>query len=160
MKPTMRAARMGAIAILCCIAAPAMARGYHGGDGRGSGCLPSSLRHTLAEVSQRFGHVQVISAHRPGARIAGSGHRSLHADCRAVDFNPPAGKYNEVVAWLASHHNGGLGTYSCGMHHIHIDNGAHVRFHKCEGGGTRHARRHSGRKHHAHRGGRRHYAQS
>jgi len=98
-------------------------------------CLPASLQNTLGQIRSLFGPVSVVSAHRPGARIAGSGRRSYHASCRAVDFNPPPGKYSQVVAWLRQNHNGGLGTYSCGMHHIHIDNGPHVRFHKCQGGG-------------------------
>lgn len=153
---------MGAIAVLCLMALPAEARRHRDGGHEGGGCMPSSLRHTLAEVSQRFGHVEVISAHRPGATIAGSGRRSYHADCRAVDFNPPAGKYAQVAAWLKANHHGGVGTYSCGMHHIHIDNGPGVRFHKCEGssGGHRHASRNGKGKRHASRsGGKRRHAQ-
>lgn len=134
MKLSLSTARMGAIAVLCCLSAPAFAKTHHHGGG-GTGCLPSSLRSTLAQVSQRFGHVEVVSAHRPGATISGSGRRSLHADCRAVDFNPPPGKYKQVVAWLHANHSGGVGTYSCGMNHIHIDTGPRYRFHKCQGGG-------------------------
>ena len=95
-------------------------------------CMPSALAATLNVIRSKFGPVQVISAHRPGARIAGSGKASYHASCRAVDFNPPAGRYSEVVSWLKANHNGGVGTYSCGMHHIHIDNGPRVRFHHCQ----------------------------
>jgi uncharacterized protein YcbK (DUF882 family) len=47
-----------------------------------------------------------------------------------VDFNPPPGRYRAVLAWLARNHDGGLGTYSGGFSHIHIDNGPRVRFHK------------------------------
>jgi len=94
-------------------------------------CLPSSLKAKLDEVRSKFGPVKIVSAHRPGARIAGSGRRSLHASCRAVDFHPPKGKHAEVVAWLKANHSGGVGTYSCGMHHIHIDAGPRVRFHHC-----------------------------
>ena len=93
------------------------------------GCLPSSLRATIRAVEARFGAVQVISTHRLGARIAGSRKRSLHASCRAVDFNPPPGRYRAVLAWLTRNHSGGLGTYSGGFHHIHIDNGPRVHFH-------------------------------
>ncbi len=96
-----------------------------------TGCLPASIKAKLSEIRSKFGPVSIVSAHRPGARIAGSGHRSLHASCRAVDFHPPAGKYSQVVNWLQSTHSGGVGTYSCGMHHIHIDNGGRVRFHHC-----------------------------
>lgn len=94
-------------------------------------CLPGSLKSKLAQIRAKFGPIRVVSAHRPGARIAGSGKRSYHASCRAVDFHPPKGKYRQVVAWLKKTHSGGVGTYSCGMHHVHIDNGPRVRFHHC-----------------------------
>jgi uncharacterized protein YcbK (DUF882 family) len=94
-------------------------------------CVPKDLQRTLNEVRRKFGPVRVVSTHRPGAKIAGSGRRSLHADCRAVDFTPPAGKYKQVAAWLKANHSGGVGTYSCGMNHIHIDNGSRTRFHRC-----------------------------
>lgn len=94
-------------------------------------CLPSSLKAKLNEIRAKFGPVRIVSTHRPGARIAGSGKRSYHASCRAVDFHPPKGKYSQVVAWLKANHSGGVGTYSCGMHHIHMDNGPRVRFHHC-----------------------------
>jgi len=103
-------------------------------------CVPSELRQTLSEIESRFGRVQVISTNRPGAKVAGTGRRSKHADCRAVDFTPPRGKYQEVAAWLKQNHHGGVGTYSCGMHHIHIDNGSQVRWHKCSGGGSKSAK--------------------
>ena len=96
-----------------------------------SGCLPASLKSKLAEIRQKFGPVSIVSTHRPGARIAGSGKSSYHASCRAVDFHPPKGKYSAVVAWLKANHAGGVGTYSCGMHHVHIDNGPRIRFHHC-----------------------------
>ena len=97
-------------------------------------CIPQDLKRTIAEVERRFGSVRVISTNRPGAKIAGSGRRSKHADCRAVDFTPPRGKYGQVASWLKANHNGGVGTYSCGMNHIHIDNGQNTRWHKCSGG--------------------------
>lgn len=96
-------------------------------------CLPGSLKHTLAQIRSKFGSVQVISTSRPGARTP-NGKPSYHASCRAVDFNAPSGKYAAVVAWLKANHNGGLGTYSCGMSHIHIDNGPNYRWHTCGGG--------------------------
>jgi hypothetical protein len=99
-------------------------------EAAGSGCLPGVLKQRLSEIRARFGPVSIISSHRPGARVAGSGRRSLHADCRAVDFKP-SGNYSAVVAYLKANHNGGVGTYSCGMNHIHIDAGPMVRFHKC-----------------------------
>lgn len=95
------------------------------------GCLPASIRSTLSTIRAKFGSVEIVSTFRRGARIAGSGHMSYHASCRAVDFHPSRGSYGRVLAWLKSNFHGGLGTYSCGMHHIHIDNGPSVRFHHC-----------------------------
>lgn len=122
--------RLSAAVLACCLYltsagqdSPAMAAG--------ASCLPGVLKSRLAEITRKFGPVRVISAHRPGARIAGSGQRSYHASCRAVDFHPPSGKYRQVVAYLQQTHNGGVGTYSCGLNHIHLDNGPRVRFHKC-----------------------------
>jgi uncharacterized protein YcbK (DUF882 family) len=94
-------------------------------------CLPGNVRNTLSQIEKRFGRIQVVSTHRPGARIAGNGNTSYHASCRAADFAAPKGKHGAVVSWLKSNFSGGVGTYSCGMHHIHIDNGPHVRWHKC-----------------------------
>ena len=115
----------------------------------GSGCLPGVLKARLSQIRSRFGSVRVISTFRRGARIAGSGRRSFHASCRAVDFYPPRGKYRAVVNWLKRNHFGGIGTYSCGMHHIHIDNGPRIRFHKCvnrRGRSSRYAKRRRSRK--------------
>jgi uncharacterized protein YcbK (DUF882 family) len=95
-----------------------------------TGCLPSVLKSRLSSIRSMFGPVTVVSAHRPGARIRGSGKPSYHGSCRAVDFVPPSGKYDRVVRWLYANHEGGVGTYTC-MNHIHIDNGPSVRFSKC-----------------------------
>lgn len=102
-----------------------------GGSAASAACMPSELKALLNRIEGRFGSVQVVSTDRPGARIAGSGRMSYHASCRAVDFNPPAGKYDAVVAWLHDNHGGGVGTYGCGMHHIHIDTGPKVHWHTC-----------------------------
>lgn len=102
---------------------------------KGASCLPASIQAKFSEINQKFGPVRIVSAHRRGARVRGTGRPSYHASCRAADFHPPRGKYKEVLAYLRQTHGGGLGTYSCGMNHIHIDNGPRVRFHKCEGGG-------------------------
>ena len=114
-----------------------------------SSCLPGVLKRRLSQIRAKFGSVRVISTYRRGARIAGSGRRSYHASCRAVDFHPPRGKYRAVVSWLKRNHFGGIGTYSCGMYHIHIDNGPRVRFHHCvnrRGRPTRYAKRSRSRK--------------
>jgi hypothetical protein len=96
-----------------------------------SSCLPSSLKSRIAQINQKFGRVSVISTYRRGARMP-SGRRSFHASCQAVDFKPPSGKYAQVAGWLKANHGGGVGTYSCGLHHIHIDSGPRVRFHSCQ----------------------------
>jgi hypothetical protein len=91
-----------------------------------TGCLPMQLRAALADVQARFGPVEVISTHRPGARIRG-GHMSKHASCQAVDFKPARGTYRQVAAYLRSSWQGGFGTYTSG--HIHIDTGPHYTWH-------------------------------
>lgn len=96
------------------------------------GCLPGSVKSMLRQIESRFGRVRVISSFRKGARIAGSGRRSYHASCRAVDFYPPKGKKAAVIAYLKRNFNGGIGTYRCRMHHVHIDNGPRVRWSKCQ----------------------------
>lgn len=116
---------------LCFIALVSGATGVTPASAAATSCLPASLKAKLSQIRTKFGPVRIVSTHRKGARIAGSGKRSYHASCRAVDFHPPKGKYSQVVSWLKSTHSGGVGTYSCGMRHIHIDNGSKVRFHKC-----------------------------
>jgi len=96
-----------------------------------SSCLPSALKARLSQISKKFGHVSVLSTYRRGARMP-NGRPSFHASCRAVDFTPPRGKYSQVASWLKANHGGGVGTYSCGMHHIHIDTGPRIRFHHCQ----------------------------
>jgi uncharacterized protein YcbK (DUF882 family) len=99
-----------------------------------TGCLPGSLHNTLGQIRAKFGPVRIVSTFRRGAMIAGSGRRSLHASCRAVDFYAPPGKRAAVIAWLRSNHTGGLGIYGCSMSHIHIDNGGRYSWNKCIGG--------------------------
>lgn len=102
------------------------------GSAASRGCLPGSIRSILSQIESRFGRVRVISTFRRGARIAGSGRRSYHASCRAVDFHPPRGKYRAVLAYLRHNFGGGIGTYRCNMRHIHIDTGPRVRWRKCQ----------------------------
>jgi Peptidase M15 len=101
----------------------------HGGPSTSRACLPYELKNALATIESRFGPVKVVSTHRPGARIAGTHYASYHATCRAVDFHPAPGKYREVLAYLRSSWNGGLGTYSGQMHHLHIDVGPKIVWH-------------------------------
>ena len=120
------------------MAEPQVQRGHRqrqrhaGGNSVSTACLPPALKSALAGVQSRFGPVTVVSAHRRGARIRGSGRTSLHASCQAVDFRPAPGTYAAVASHLRSTWHGGLGTYSAG--HIHIDTGANYRWH--QGGGA------------------------
>lgn len=95
-------------------------------------CVPGSIKAKLGEVRRKFGRIKIISTYRRGARIAGSRRASYHRYCRAVDFNPPRGKYWQVAKYLKrTWRKGGIGTYSGRMNHIHIDNsGRLTRWHK------------------------------
>jgi hypothetical protein len=46
-----------------------------------SSCTPSHLTSALKQVEAECGSAKIISAHRPGARIRGTGHVSQHASC-------------------------------------------------------------------------------
>ncbi len=99
-------------------------------------CLPYQIKAALEKANQACG-ITVISTHRPGARIAGTGHQSMHATCRAADFttrNPPC-----VIQALADW-RGKLSTDYHRVRHFHIDDGSYARF--AHGGGhRRHAKR-------------------
>jgi uncharacterized protein YcbK (DUF882 family) len=92
-------------------------------------CTPSTLRTALADIEQRYGKPQIVSTYRKGAMIAGTKHPSYHASCRAVDFHPPRGRYAETLSYLKANFDGGIGTYSGRMHHLHIDDGSKKIFH-------------------------------
>jgi hypothetical protein len=99
-------------------------RRSYGGARASRSCLTQQARTLLGRIEARFGHVQVISTCRPGARIATTGKISKHASGQAIDFRAP-GKKRQVVQWLiANHHSGGTMTYS-DMDHIHVDVGYH-----------------------------------
>ena len=137
------------LAVLSFASLPSITPASAASASTGSGCLPGSIKATLNAIRAKFGPVSIVSTFRRGARIAGTGHMSYHASCRAVDFHPPKGKYNAVLAYLQKTHSGGLGTYSCGMHHLHIDNGPRVRFHHCvNASGTPIGKRYASRKRH------------
>jgi uncharacterized protein YcbK (DUF882 family) len=105
------------VVALALLAIPSVALGAT----TGTNCLPASLKARLAEVQRKFGPLKVVSTHRAGAKIRGTGRTSLHASCRAVDFIPPKGKYAAVVSYLKRANSGHTLTYSSG--HIHIDTG-------------------------------------
>ncbi len=93
-----------------------------------TGCLPGVIKSRLAEIRKKFGPVTIISTMRRGARISGSGRRSKHADCRAVDFKVK--NKMKVYRWLNKIHNGGVGLYHGPCSHIHIDNGSRTRWNR------------------------------
>lgn len=99
-------------------------------------CLPYQIKAALEKANQACG-ITVISAHRPGARIAGTGHVSKHATCHAADFttkNPPC------VLLALSDWRGKLSTDYSRVRHFHIDDGSYARF--AHGGSRRrHAKR-------------------
>ena len=92
-------------------------------------CMPAKIRNELAHLSARWGAINIVSHHRPGARIAGTRYTSYHATCEAVDFHPAPGSYEAVRSYLDKNWDGGFGTYSGRMHHLHIDTGPKLRWH-------------------------------
>lgn len=89
--------------------------------------LPKPLRAALTRVQDRCDGFRVTSAYRPGARVAGSGGRSLHAINKAADFR--VSKWSCAYAALKGW-KGGLSldptTVRCGAvqcPHIHISYG-------------------------------------
>jgi hypothetical protein len=93
-------------------------------------CLPSDIRAQLSRMSHCG--IKIGSTFRRNAVIAGTGRRSYHASCRAVDFHARdrGCAMRALAGW-----KGGVITYSGGHNHIHIDNGPRLRAHN--GGGAR-----------------------
>lgn len=54
-------------------------------------CLPKVVCKTMREVADRFGTVKIVSSYRPAADNAkrGGAKKSMHIQCRAVDFLVP-----------------------------------------------------------------------
>jgi uncharacterized protein YcbK (DUF882 family) len=88
-----------------------------------SRCLPKTLLRVLADVAQRFGEVKVISGYRSPDhnRRVGGATRSMHLECRAIDFYV-AGRNGGLLSYLAGRREvGGYARYPFGSYHI--DNG-------------------------------------
>ena len=83
--------------------------------------MPVSVANKLRVVESKFGKIRITSSCRPGATVRKTGRPSMHRYCRAVDFNPPRGKYRQVARYLKTTWGGGVGTYSGRFNHIHID---------------------------------------
>lgn len=88
-------------------------------------CLPASLMTVIYDVAERFGAVRIISTYRDrrhNARVGGAT-RSMHLDCRAIDFIV-SGNRKGLIAYLRTRPEvGGIGYYPGS--HLHIDDGAH-----------------------------------
>jgi len=83
--------------------------------------MPVSVANKLRVVESKFGKIRISSSCRRGATVRKTGRPSMHRYCRAVDFNPPRGKYRQVAGYLKTTWGGGVGTYSGRFNHIHID---------------------------------------
>jgi hypothetical protein len=86
-------------------------------------CLPKTLLNVLYDVGMKFGDVKVISGYRSRShnRAVGGASRSLHMECRAIDFFV-TGAGKGVLEWLVRQKAvGGYKRYPFGS--FHIDNG-------------------------------------
>lgn len=79
--------------------------------------LPGPLVAKIRQIQSACPGFRVISAFRPGARIAGANHRSLHAVHRAADISGPDYRcaYRQLRGWA-----GGVSTDAWRMAHIHM----------------------------------------
>jgi hypothetical protein len=85
---------------------------------RGMASLHGQLAAKAQEIVASCGST-VISGSRPGARIAGSGHASLHASGRAVDIRGnPHCIYSHLQGWP-----GGYSVDYGSVQHVHISLG-------------------------------------
>lgn len=85
--------------------------------GVATSALPTPLQNALRQVAASCSGFRVISAHRPGARIAGTGRPSLHASGRAADF--VVRDYSCAYAILRSF-PGGVSMDASRVSHIHV----------------------------------------
>jgi hypothetical protein len=80
------------------------------------GTLAAKAREIVASCGST-----VISSLRPGARIAGTGHLSMHASGRAVDVRGnPSCIYGHLQGWP-----GGYSVDYGSVQHVHISLGGH-----------------------------------
>jgi hypothetical protein len=80
------------------------------------GTLAAKAREIVASCGST-----VISSFRPGARIAGTGHISMHASGRAVDIRGnPSCIYGHLQGW-----RGGYSVDYGAVQHVHISLGGH-----------------------------------
>ena len=117
---TARKARLAAAAKAKAIAAERAA--MNNIDGKSIGCLPAAIKQVLFDITRLFGPVHVNSSYRSPShnRSVGGASRSLHMECRAVDFRV-AGNHQRVMKYIVSRSE--VGGYKNYGGHIHIDNG-------------------------------------
>jgi hypothetical protein len=106
--------------------------------------VPSIIQSFLAAVQSQCGSVKVISGHRPGARVAGSGIVSCHATGQAADYtiSSPACALRVAAGYQHLGHSNDYGRVA----HFHVSSCAReagMRF--AHGGGSRYARARSTR---------------
>jgi uncharacterized protein YcbK (DUF882 family) len=91
-------------------------------EGKSIACLPSAIKQVLFDLTRLFGPVHVNSSYRSPShnRNVGGASRSLHMECRAVDFRV-AGNQQRVMKYITSRSE--VGGYKHYGGHIHIDNG-------------------------------------
>jgi hypothetical protein len=131
-------------------------RSGHSGRGPSASDLIGPLQSKVTEIQSACG-ARLVSGYRPGARVAGSGHPSLHSvyPARAADMSGnPSCIYSHLQGW-----QGGYSTDYGRVRHVHFSYsppGAgylagkewHARFahysggHHHSGGNHRYARRH------------------
>ena len=96
-------------------------------SGHATACLPPDLRRVLNEVVANYGPIRINSTSRSHShnRRVGGAPRSLHLECRAIDFAYHRSRRGKLISFLRNHWAvGGLGNYGSGGH-IHIDDGPH-----------------------------------
>ena len=112
--------------------------------------LPSQLASIVNRIESTCPGMHPISAYRPGARIRGTGHQSLHAVHRAVDIS--GGSYACAYAVLSGF-PGGVSTDPGRVGHIHISyepGGREWGARFAHGGGHGHSVRYASRHHWRH----------
>jgi hypothetical protein len=127
-------------------------RGYAHASGHGVSAsdLIGTLQSKVSEIVSACG-ARLVSGYRPGARVAGSGHPSLHSvyPARAADMSGnPSCIYSHLQGW-----QGGYSIDYGRVRHVHISYSPpgggdlagrewHARFAHYAGGHNRYARRH------------------
>ena len=76
---TGRTIRTSIVILAAAVAASTQAQAHS------TSCTPAHLVSALKQVEAECGAAKIVSAHRPGARIAGTGHVSQHSFCNGTN---------------------------------------------------------------------------